>query len=252
MKRIKYVAEVWPEALAGFQQGVMTWYRQYGRDLPWRRTQDPYAIIVSEIMLHQTTVTTVGPVYAQFLERFPTVEVLHAAPLEEVKSITDPLGYKVRGQWLKDIAAAVVEEHGGRWPDTVEGLMSLPGVGRYTAGAVLSFAFGMDAPIVDTNVKRVLGRYFGISYRETRAEVQHHLWALAEAVLPAGQASVFNQALMDFGAMLCTARKPACIICPAFQFCQSAALPAGQAAAEEPLTYRVRSRDDETPPSSAS
>ncbi|NMP22477.1 A/G-specific adenine glycosylase [Sulfobacillus harzensis] len=245
MKRVKYRAAVDDDPLEGFREAVLGWYDQHGRNLPWRRTRDPYAIIVSEIMLHQTTVATVAPVYEEFMQRFPTVQALHEAALEEVKAITDPLGYKVRGRWLKDIARAVVEERGGIWPDSVEELMTLPGVGRYTAGAVASFALGIDAPILDTNVKRVLGRYFGIDYKNSRAETQHVLWALAEAVVPEGQASRFNQALMDFGAMLCTARKPLCLLCPARVHCQSGGVEAGQAA-EAPFTYRLLPRDEES------
>ncbi len=248
MKRMKYSAEIEQAALQVFRRGVAGWYSENGRDLPWRKTRDPYAIIVSEIMLHQTTVTTVEPVFTRFMDTFPTLDALHQAPLEAVKAITDPLGYKIRGQWLKGIADAVVEQHGGEWPRTVEGLMALPGVGRYTAGAVLSFAFGIDAPILDTNVKRVLGRYFGVEYRDSRAEIQHQLWALAERVVPPGEAIHFNQAIMDFGAMVCTARKPACTICPVYNLCVSAAGPeAGAAAAEEPLYYRVVPRFDAPP-----
>ncbi len=243
MKRVKYRADVEPEALRVFREGVLSWYQQNGRDLPWRRTQDPYAVLVSEIMLHQTTVTTVIPVYEAFLGRFPTIESLYQAPLDEVKAITDPLGYKVRGRWLKSIATVVVEEWGGQWPDTVEVLMTLPGVGRYTAGAIASFALGVQAPIVDTNVKRVLGRYFGLDYKTPKAAVQHALWALAEAVVPPGEAYRFNQALMDFGAMLCTARKPLCLICPAEAFCQVSTPSKVDAAAEEASPYRLYPRE---------
>lgn len=245
MKRIKYKARIEAASLEIFQSAVMEWYSGHGRDLPWRKTRDPYAVIVSEIMLHQTTVATVTPVYQRFMECFPDVVTLSDAALEDVKAITDPLGYKIRGRWLKDIARAVVHEWGGEWPNTVEGLMSLPGVGRYTAGAVLSFAFGQDAPILDTNVKRVLGRYFGIAFRETRAEVQHHLWALAEAVLPPGRAEDFNQALMDFGAMVCTARKPACTVCPALEQCASAGNDEALAAAEDRGRYELEVRPKE-------
>ena len=244
MKSIKYAAEIAPPALNGFRESVLLWYRNHGRDLPWRRTNDPYAILVSEIMLHQTTVAIVEPVFQEFLRAFPTIEALHEAPLDAVKAITDPLGYKVRGRWLKEIARVVVEDLDGQWPRTVEGLMKLPGVGRYTAGALMSFAFGIDAPILDTNVKRVLGRYFGIEYRDSRAEVQHHLWALAEAVVPDGEASLFNQALMDFGAMVCTARKPGCTVCPACQVCSSAMGASETAAAEEHSMYRIMPRSE--------
>ncbi len=242
MKRVKYVAKIDDFRLKAFQSGVIGWYRQHGRDLPWRQTRDPYAIIVSEIMLHQTTVATVIPVYRRFIAEFPDVKTLNLAPLEDVKAITDPLGYKIRGRWLKDIAAAVVNRWGGRFPNTVEDLMSLPGVGRYTAGAVLSFAFGQDAPILDTNVKRVLGRYFGIDFKETRAEMHHRLWALAEAVLPSGGAMDFNQALMDFGAMVCTARKPACTICPLLDACVSRGWEDSAHAAEDGQVYQIAPR----------
>ena len=248
MRRLKYCAEIEARALSAFREGVLGWYRIYGRDLPWRKRRDPYAVVVSEIMLHQTTVTTVIPVYESFLERFPSIEALYEASLEDVKAITDPLGYKVRGKWLKDIAQAIVERYHGVWPRTAEDLMTLPGVGRYTAGAILSFAFGMNAPILDTNVKRVLGRYFGLPYREMRAEVQHHLWALADAVVPLGEAFDFNQALMDFGAMVCTARSPGCTICPMFQSCGDASGSLSDFhAAEAPSSYHIRPRDaDET------
>ncbi|MCY0877754.1 MAG: A/G-specific adenine glycosylase [Firmicutes bacterium] len=243
MKRLKYRVMVDDVLLDAFRHGVFDWYRVHGRALPWRMTRDPYAIVVSEIMLHQTTVMTVVPVYNAFMQTFPTVEALHAAPLEAVKTITDPLGYKVRGRWLKEIAAVVVERWKGEWPQTVEELMTLPGVGRYTAGAILSFAFGVDAPILDTNVRRVVGRYFGLNYRDTRAETEHRLWALAEAVVPPGQAVDFNQALMDFGAMVCTARKPACTVCPLYLQCQTGgAAEAPTTAAEAPARYQITRR----------
>jgi A/G-specific adenine glycosylase len=251
VKRLKYRVVVDAALMDGFRTGVWDWYRRYGRHLPWRVTRDPYAIVVSEIMLHQTTVATVVPVFTKFMQRFPTVEALHAATLDEVKAITDPLGYKIRGEWLKRIAAVVVERWKGNWPRQVEALMELPGVGRYTAGAILSFAFGIDAPILDTNVRRVLGRYFGLKYQDHRAEIQHRLWALAEAVVPEGQAIDFNQALMDFGAMVCTARKPACTICPLFTQCRATtATSPDEVAAEDPTPYQLslRQGDDQSSP----
>ncbi len=240
MKKIKYQAEVDDAALATFRTGVLAWYRAHGRDLPWRRTTDPYYILVSELMLHQTTVKTVEPVYQAFIQRFPTIYDLASAPIDEVKAITDPLGYKVRGQWLHTIAQVVVNEHQGRVPDTLDGLMSLPGIGRYTAGAILSFAFGQDAPILDTNVKRVLGRYFDVDYARHDADTHHRLWALAEAVIPPGEAAEFNQALMDIGAMVCSARKPLCTVCPLASHLVRAG--AASLAAEERVPYTVRAR----------
>ncbi|AEJ41498.1 A/G-specific adenine glycosylase [Sulfobacillus acidophilus TPY] len=241
MKRVKYEADVEPEALAVFREGVLDWYRTHGRDLPWRKTRDPYHILVSEIMLHQTTVTTVEPVYREFLARFPTIQALAQASLADVKAITDPLGYKVRGRWLWEIAQEVVRRYDGVVPDRLDDLLALPGIGRYTAGAILSFAYGQDAPILDTNVKRLLGRYFRLEYRTTRAEILHQLWALAEAVIPPGQAADFNQGLMDMGAMVCTARRPSCTICPLWAYCGVHHDEADRAA-EEPWQYRVRPR----------
>jgi A/G-specific adenine glycosylase len=243
MKRIKYTAAIPRHLLTAFQNGIWQWYHGHGRDLPWRRSRDPYAVIVSEIMLHQTTVATVIPVFEEFMRTFPDVEALHAAPLGAIKAITDPLGYKVRGSWLKAIADHVVDDLAGEWPDTVEGWMAMPGVGRYTAGAVLSLAFGQDAPILDTNVKRVLGRFFGIEWKDSKAETLHRLWALAEGVLPPGEAMHFNQALMDFGAMVCTARKPGCTICPALDDCITVGGEFPSAAAEEAASYTVALRE---------
>lgn len=241
MKRIKYWAAVADAPLSLFQQGILEWYRAFGRDLPWRHTRDPYKILVSEILLHQTMVKTVEPVYRRFLDRFPDVFALARAPLAEVKEITDPLGYKVRGQWLWRIARMVVEEMDGQFPDTLEGLLALPGVGRYTAGAVLSFAFGHDAPILDTNVTRLVGRYFGVNDEKPGADTRHRLWALAEAVIPAGLGPEFNQALMDMGALVCTARKPLCLYCPVRAGCAAFGGEEGPGtAAEERVAYRLR------------
>lgn len=236
--RLKLRARVEAGKLRTFQDGILAWYQVHGRDLPWRRTQDPYAILVSEILLHQTQVKTVIPVYEAFLQRFPTVAELAKAPLAEVKAITDPLGYKVRGRWLHEIARHLVAHHGGQVPGSLAELLRLPGIGRYTAGAVLSFGFGVDAPILDTNVNRLLGRYFGLDHRDGRATTRHRLWALAEAVIPPGEGPTFNQALMDMGAVVCTARNPACLICPVATACaQRADQGSANLAAEEAAVY---------------
>jgi A/G-specific adenine glycosylase len=203
-----------PGRLRTFRRNVLEWYAQSGRDLPWRRTRDPYAIVVSEIMLHQTQVSRVIPFYERFLQKYPTVEALARARRRDVKRLTDPLGYKVRGRWLHAIAQHVAEERAGYFPQTIDELRQLPGVGQYTAGAVMSFAFHRDAPILDTNVARLLGRYFGA--QPSRAE----LWTLAGRVIPRGKAFVFNQALMDLGALVCVARKPRCGTCPLRRGCR--------------------------------
>jgi A/G-specific adenine glycosylase len=244
--RLKYFAELSPLARDRFQASVLAWYRIHGRDLPWRKTRDPYAVIVSEIMLHQTQVSTVLPVYQQFMATFPTVRSLASADPSDVKQITDPLGYKIRGQWLLDIAKIVTEQWHGEFPRTVEALSTLPGVGRYTAGAVLSFAFEEKAPILDTNVNRFLGRYFGADYRNPRAEYRHQLWALAEAVVPDHDVHAFNQALMDLGATVCTSRKPACLTCPVYANCQSGGpISPSERAAEESVQYHRRLATDD-------
>lgn len=195
-----------------FRRRVLEWYVANGRDLPWRRTRDPYAIVVSEILLQQTQVGRVIPVYRRLLKRYPSPRALARARLASIKRLTDPLGYKIRGTWLKAIATQVVRERGGTFPETLEELRRLPGVGRSTAGALLSFAFHVDAPILDTNVARLLTRYFGIA-RAPRDAQRQRLWELAEAVIPRGLGHVFNQALMDIGALVCVARTPRCSTC---------------------------------------
>jgi len=218
MRRVKYRAVVEPGRLRRFRRTMKRWYQDHGRDLPWRRTRDPYAVLVSEILLHQTTVATVAPVYEAFLTQFPTVEALAAADLADVKRLTDPLGYKVRGQWLFNLAGVIMAEHGGVVPDSLDALMRLPGVGRYTAGAVLSFAYDRPAGVLDTNVTRVLARFFRVA-PDGRADRQHQLWALAEAVVPRRGAWSFNQGLMDFGALCCRAKHPQCTACPLARHC---------------------------------
>ncbi|MFQ6123767.1 MAG: A/G-specific adenine glycosylase [Candidatus Heimdallarchaeota archaeon] len=226
-KRRKDLSELgkWlpPDKLEAFQKNLLAWYQIHQRDLPWRRPENmtPYRILVSEIMLHQTQVQTVIPVYEKFLERFPTIGTLAKAPLEEIKAITDGLGYKVRGSWLKEIAEIIIEKYQGKIPQTLDALQKLPGIGRYTAGAILSFAFQHDAPIVDVNVERVLSRIFGVdkSGFQSPAKYQHLLWDLAHYVIPSQKGPIFNQALMDFGALICTARTPCCSVSPMRGIC---------------------------------
>ena len=193
---------------------LLAWYGAHRRELPWRQTRDPYAIWVSEIMLHQTQVATVLPYYRRFLARFPTVSALAAASLDDVLKQWEGLGYYARARHLHAAAQRIVREHGGRIPHTWEALARLPGVGVYTAGAILSIAYGQDRPAVDGNVRRVLSRVFQVTTTlgdpETERELERHAWAL----LPAGRAGEFNQALMDLGATICTPRRPSCLLCP--------------------------------------
>jgi A/G-specific adenine glycosylase len=204
-----------------FQRALLAWYRLHQRDLPWRRTRDPYHVLVSEIMLQQTQVDRVIPKYGQFLERYPTLEALARARPAAVRQLWYPLGYNIRPLHLRAIARESVARYGGRLPEDEQALTRLPGVGRYTAGALLAFAFGRDAALVDTNVRRVLGRIFLGPRRLRKLRNDRPLWALSEALLPPGRAYDWNQALMDFGAIWCTPRAPRCPRCPMRGFCAS-------------------------------
>jgi A/G-specific adenine glycosylase len=210
-----------PRKTRAFQRRLLAWYAAHGRDLPWRRTREPYRILVSEIMLQQTQVDRVVPKYREFLRRFPSLRRLAAAEVEEVRRLWYPLGYNIRPVRLHAIARETLARYGGRLPDDGDKLRGLPGIGRYTAGAILSFAFGRDAPILDTNVRRVLGRIFLGARAARRRRSDSALWALAAAVLPPGRGYDFNQALMDFGATWCTPRRPRCRSCPVRGICAS-------------------------------
>jgi A/G-specific adenine glycosylase len=195
---------------------ILDWYRAGHRDLPWRRTRDPYAVLVSEIMLQQTQVDRVIPKFHQFLSLYPTLHALAAAPRAEVIRNWAPLGYNLRAVRLHEIARQAVEQYGGRLPDTLEGLLSLRGIGPYTAGAVACFAFGVPAAAMDTNVRRVLGRIFAAEVPAAGAGDDRLAWRLAETALPpaAEDAYDWNQALMDLGATVCVSRTPRCLLCP--------------------------------------
>jgi A/G-specific adenine glycosylase len=202
-----------------FRRRLLRWFDRYGRSLPWRRTRDPYKILVSEVMLQQTQVDRVKEFYRRFLKRYPTVRKLAKAESLEVRETWEGLGYYRRAHNLHKTSQAVVQAHQGKFPDNVETLMSLPGVGRYTAGAVASFAFNRRAPILDTNVSRVLRRVFGVDGDPKKAKAQKALWHLAEVLLPRKKIWEFNQGIMDFGATICTARKPQCESCPMSDIC---------------------------------
>jgi A/G-specific adenine glycosylase len=196
--------------LARIRDGLLGWFQEHARDLPWRRTRDPYAILVSEVMLQQTQVDRVLPYYTQFLERFPTVEDLANAATSDVIRIWSGLGYNRRAVNLQRAARAIVEEHESVFPDDPADLKKLPGIGSYTAGAIAAFAHERDVAFLDTNMRRVVSRViFGTeSTRESEAI------EAANALVPAGHGWTWNQALIEFGALQCTARRPACIICP--------------------------------------
>jgi A/G-specific adenine glycosylase len=207
-------------ALAG---KLLAWFAQCARPLPWRRERTPYRVWVAEVMLQQTRAFAAVPFYERFVGRFPTLHALAEADLEAVLKAWEGLGYYARARNLHRAARQVVSEHGGRLPGTFEGWLALPGVGRYTAGAVASIAFGRDVPAVDGNARRVLCRVFAITEDVSRSRVQRELEALAASLLPRGRAGAFNEALMELGATLCTPRAPGCDRCPLNGLCRARA-----------------------------
>jgi A/G-specific adenine glycosylase len=209
-----------PPSRRRFRQRLLAWYRRHGRDLPWRKTDDPYHILVSEIMLQQTQVDRVLPKYAEWLDKYPSMHALAAAPEREVAETWRPLGYNIRPRRLQSIARESVEKYGGRLPQDEATLLSFKGIGQYTAGAIRSFAFRERAAILDTNVARVLFRvYVGTGDPKSHA-MKRHLWTLSETLVPSRHVFDFNQALMDFGAMICVARSPKCLVCPMRKECE--------------------------------
>ncbi len=209
-----------------FAAQLLTWYGANKRDLPWRRLgHDPYAVWVSEIMLQQTTVAAVIPFYERWMARFPTVQSLADAPLDDVLKHWAGLGYYARARNLHRGAQAVVAEHGGQVPSDPARLLALPGIGRYTVGAILSIAYNLDAPILDANVIRVLSRVYAVTGDpKTSSATQAALWRLAEEAIPRGRAGDFNQAMMELGALVCVAAAPRCASCPVERLCAAKAL----------------------------
>src|SRR3954470_8349159 len=208
-----------PEARRRFRRRLLEWYRRNGRSLPWRETSDPYHILVSEVMLQQTQVDRVLPKYEEWLQKYPTFAALAAAPEADVSATWRPLGYNVRPRRLHAIARESVAKYGGELPGDEATLLSFKGIGAYTAGAVRSFAFGQRGAILDTNVARVLFRVFLGRGNAKAHATRAHLWTLSRTLLPMRHVFDFNQALMDFGATLCTARKPKCLLCPMREGC---------------------------------
>jgi A/G-specific adenine glycosylase len=202
-----------------FRRRLLRWFRRHGRDLPWRRTRDPYHVIVSEFMLQQTQVSRVEAHYGRFLERYPSIESLASAPATMVRESWNGLGYYRRAANLHRLAQEVVRDRGGLIPADPADLRRLPGVGRYTAGAVASFAFERSAAAVDTNVARVLRRAF--HPRAPSKALGQRLWATAEQIVPrrGKSAWAFNQGIMELGALICTARVARCGECPVLQAC---------------------------------
>ena len=207
----------------GLHRRLLAWYRRHARALPWRGTRDPYRIWVSEAMLQQTRVATVHSYYKAFLARFPTLEALADARTEDVLAIWSGLGYYRRARHLHEAARLVVRDHAGRVPRDAASFGSLPGVGRYTTGAVLSLAFDRPLAVLDGNVARVLSRLFAVRAAVRDPRGARRLWAIADALVPARRAGEWNQALMELGATVCLPRAPRCDSCPLATLCRARA-----------------------------
>jgi A/G-specific adenine glycosylase len=206
---------------AAIRRRLLAWFRRHARDLPWRRSRDPYTIWLSEIMLQQTRVETVRPYFERFVKAFPRVEDLATARIDRVLKLWEGLGYYSRARNLHAAAKQIVKQFNGAFPQRAEQWQSLPGVGRYTAGAIASIAFGERAAVLDGNVKRVLTRVYDIGDSIDRPATQSQLWQIAEHLVPKQRPGDFNQAMMELGATLCTQRSPQCLLCPLQTSCRS-------------------------------
>ena len=207
--------------MAFFRKRVLAWYQREGRKLPWRQIRDPYSIWVSEVMLQQTQVATVLPYYQRFVKALPTVETLAHAPLQRVLKLWEGLGYYARARNLHRAAQQIIKRWNGKLPSDPAQLQTLPGVGRSTAGAIASLAFGKRAPILDGNLRRLFTRILAIESPLDSPSVQQQLWAFSERILPREEVARFNQALMDLGATICTPRQPDCLLCPVRDLCRA-------------------------------
>ena len=210
-----------PAWVESVRRKLVAWYHDAHRELPWRRDRDPYRVLVSEMMLVQTTVTAVVPYFERFLARFPSVSALAEADESAVIKQWEGLGYYRRARQLHSAARAIVERHGGSVPDDPDALRALPGVGRYIAGAILSFAFDRPAPILEANTQRVLARWLAWGEDLKKTKSQARLWEAAARLVPPAGAGTFNQAFMELGALVCTPRSPSCLFCPVSAECRA-------------------------------
>jgi A/G-specific adenine glycosylase len=207
-------------AAASFSKRLLRWFDPHGRkNLPWQKHPTPYRVWVSEVMLQQTQVSTVIPYFKAFIKQYPTVQALAAAPIDDVLHLWSGLGYYARARNLHKAALVLVHEHNGKFPDTVDALEQLPGIGRSTAGAIVSLAFRQRAVILDGNVKRVLGRHFALPGVPASGAAEKHYWAIAEKLTPAKRVHDYTQAIMDLGATVCTRTRPRCEECPLEKTC---------------------------------
>ncbi len=203
------------------RRNMLRWFDRHARDLPWRHTHAAYPVWLSEIMLQQTQVATVVEYYGRFLERFPTIDTLARADENEVLRYWEGLGYYRRAQQLHRAARRIVAEHGGTFPRSMDEVRALPGIGRYTAGAILSIAFGQRQPVVEANTTRLYCRLLALAGEPQRAATQRLLWSFAEQILPRKRPGDFNQAAMELGSIICTPRQPQCSCCPVANQCQA-------------------------------
>lgn len=200
---------------------LLDWYDKSKRNLPWRNTKDPYSIWISEVMLQQTQVKTVIPYYERWIETFPTLEKLAGAPEQKILKLWEGLGYYSRARNLKKAAQIITKELGGKVPNTVTDLQNLPGIGRYTADAIASIAFGLKTPVLDGNVKRVLSRLFCMNENGSTSASENRLWQRARDLLSVRRPGDFNQALMELGATICMPKSPTCPQCPLSTTCEA-------------------------------
>ncbi|MBM4103812.1 MAG: A/G-specific adenine glycosylase [Planctomycetes bacterium] len=202
-------------------QPLLSWFGRAARDLPFRGTHDPYRIWLSEMMLQQTQVRTVIPYYERFLKKLPTIQALAKAQLDTVLKLWQGLGYYTRAKNLHKAARLIIEKHDGEFPRTFEAILALPGIGRYTAGAIGSIAFGLRKPVLDGNVIRVLCRWYAVEGNPADAKTREKLWRIAEELLPIKNCGDWNQAMMELGAEICTPKNPRCTECPVRRFCEA-------------------------------
>ena len=229
-----------------FTERLLAWFQIHGRhNLPWQQNPTPYRVWVSEVMLQQTQVSTVIPYYERFMARFPDVQSLAAAPIDEVLHLWTGLGYYARARNLRACAQALMARHGGELPEDLEAVTALPGIGRSTAGAILALSRGQRQPILDGNVKRVLARVFGLAGDPGSAAVVARLWTQAEACTPVLKVAAYTQAIMDLGATVCSRTRPACTVCPMSSGC-IAALEGRQEELPSPKQKRARGSREAT------
>lgn len=221
MSKRRVSSDALPSPRPEVSAALCAWFKGHARDLPWRHQRTGYRVWVSEVMLQQTRVSTVIPYFERFLTVFPTIEALASAEIEQVLALWSGLGYYRRARGLHEGARDVVARFHGKLPADVEQLRSIRGIGPYTAGAIASLAFGIQTPIVDGNVIRVLTRLYALRGDPRRAHLQQQIWSLAEALVPADEPGVFNEAMMELGATVCVPQNPLCLVCPLAVFCEA-------------------------------